>query len=331
VTENRRVVPLLAVDEELGSLLAPERLAMARADLLVRVLSLAVGEWDTSRLDAADPSHLGLLVTEGIIAREVVMADTVSTELLGPRDVVRPWHLDEGTELLRNSVRWQVLAPATLALLDRRCAAQIGRFPEINVALLDRVNRRAHRLATTQAISQLNRVDRRLLALFWHLAERWGRVAGDGMVVPMTLSHRMLGQLVGARRPTVSTALAELAENGQLERRDDGTWLIRGQPVGVPIERVEKVVPLRRRFVSAASEDEADEKSEVVPELELTPDTVTALRLAQIRATLQELRHNSDRQAEELRVVTSAAGDLCRRTEALRNQHSERRRAANGG
>src|SRR5918996_5895857 len=137
MTENRRVVPLLAVDEELGRLLPPERLAMARADLLVRALSLPVGEWDTGRLDAADPAHLGLLVTEGILAREVVMADTVSTELLGPGDVVRPWHLEEGTDLLQNSVRWQVLAPATLALLDRRCAAQLGRYPEINIALLD--------------------------------------------------------------------------------------------------------------------------------------------------------------------------------------------------
>jgi len=42
----------------------------------------------------------------------------------------------------------------------------------------------------------------------------------------MTLSHRMLGQLVGARRPTVTTALAQLAKDGELARRDDGTWLL---------------------------------------------------------------------------------------------------------
>jgi CRP/FNR family transcriptional regulator, cyclic AMP receptor protein len=328
MTETRRVVPLLATDEELGRLLPPDRLAMARADLMVRLLTLPVGEWDTTRLDAADPAHLGLLVTEGIVAREVVMADTVSTELLGPGDVLRPWHLDDAAELLRNSVRWQVLAPATMALLDRRCAAQLARYPELNVALLDRVNRRAHRLATTQAISQLNRVDRRLLALFWHLAERWGRVSGEGMLVPMTLSHRMLGQLVGARRPTVSTALAELAESGQLERRDDGTWLIRGQPVGVPIERVEKVIPLRRRFVATAAEHEYATEEPPASELEEAGTTVNALRIAQLRATLQELRQSSDRQAEELRLVTTAAGDLCRRTAELRGLHIDRRSSA---
>ena len=78
----------------------------------------------------------------------------------------------------------------------------------------------------TQAISQLHRVDRRLLALFWHLAERWGRMTADGVVLPMTLSHRMLGQLIGARRPTVPTALGELARRGDIRRCDDGTWLL---------------------------------------------------------------------------------------------------------
>jgi hypothetical protein len=66
--------------------------------------------------------------------------------------------------------------------------------------------------------------------LFWHLAERWGRVTGDGVIVPLALTHRILGQLVGARRPTVSTALSELAERGELVRRPDGSWLLRGDP-----------------------------------------------------------------------------------------------------
>jgi hypothetical protein len=35
---------------------------------------------------------------------------------------------------------------------------------------------------------------------------------------------------VGARRPTVSTALAELAEMGELTRRPDGSWLLQGDP-----------------------------------------------------------------------------------------------------
>ena len=123
-----------------------------------------------------------------------------------------------------------MLSTVTLAVLDRRFAAEAARYPEITAALFDRMGERSLRLATTQAISQLTRVDRRLKALFWHLAERWGRVSGDGVVVPLALTHRILGQLVGARRPTVSTALSELAEREELVRRPDGSWLLRGDP-----------------------------------------------------------------------------------------------------
>src|SRR5205814_3835432 len=70
-----------------------------------------------------------------------------------------------------------------------------------NSMLLDRLNDRLERLATMKAIAQLNSVDRRLTALFWHLAERWGRVTPDGVVVPLVLSHRLLGDLIGGPPP----------------------------------------------------------------------------------------------------------------------------------
>jgi CRP-like cAMP-binding protein len=246
---ERQLSQLLELDPELGQLLEGERLSAARRDLQVLVHTLHEGPWDASRLAGASPDHIGLLVLDGVLAREVLVSDTISTELLGPGDVVRPWRLHEGDALLQHSVRWNVLTRSRVALLDRRFAAQLGRYPEVNAAVIDRINERALRLAVTQAISQLNRVDRRLLALFWHLAERWGRMTPDGVAIPMTLSHRMLGQLVGARRPTVSTALGELAKAGELVRRDDGTWLLTGEPIGFPTEAVERMVPMRRRLL----------------------------------------------------------------------------------
>src|SRR5262249_41075196 len=156
---------------------------------------------------SAHPEHVGLLVLDGVLAREVLIADTVSTELLGTGDLVRPWRISEDAALLAIEVRWTALADVRLAVLDRRFAGRLVRFPEINAMLLDRLADRTQRIAVSQAISQLNGVDRRLLALFWHLAERWGRMTGQGVAIPMTLSHRVLAQLVGARRPTVSTAL----------------------------------------------------------------------------------------------------------------------------
>ena len=124
---------------------------------------------------------------------------------------------------------------------------------------------RAERLATTQAISQLTRVDRRVLALLWHVAERWGRVTPDGVVVPLTLSHRMLGQLVGAHRPTVSTAVRLLARTGELSRRPDGSWLLSGEPMGLqPAGDAGRVVPMRRRLLAGREGQSAVKRKESV-------------------------------------------------------------------
>jgi CRP/FNR family cyclic AMP-dependent transcriptional regulator len=246
---EHRIAALLDLDPDLGHLLESDRFAAAQRELRVAIHTLDTGPWDAARLSGASSDHIGLLILDGVVAREVLVYDTVSTELLGPGDVVRPWRLQQVSGLLRHSIRWNVLTRSRIGLLDRRFAGQLGAYPEVTSAIIDRVNERAMRLAVTQAISQLNRVDRRLLALFWHLAERWGRMTPEGIALPMTLSHRMLGQLIGARRPTVSTALAELAREGHLVRRDDGTWLLTGGPVGLPEPDIEKLVAARRKLL----------------------------------------------------------------------------------
>ena len=223
-------VRLLEADPDLGGLLTGTRREEAERELVVRVHKLGVGVWDVSRLEGAGADHVGLLLLDGVIAREVIVADHVSAELLGPGDLVRPWQDATKADLLPVDVLWSILSPSSFAVLDRRFAGELARWPEVTAALFERLSERSLRLGTTQAISQLTRVDRRLKALLWHLAERWGRVSGDGVVVPLALTHRILGQLVGARRPTVSTALGELAERGELVRRVDGSWVLRGSP-----------------------------------------------------------------------------------------------------
>src|SRR3954465_9340742 len=224
------MVRLLDVDPDLGGLLNQTRREQAERELVVRTHRLPVGPWDVSPWPGPPPAPVGLLIIDGILSRELVVADHVSAELLGPGDLVRPWQPTSRTGLLPVDAVWTVLSPLTVAVLDRRFAAEMTRYPEITAALFDRLSERSLRLATTQAISQLTRVDQRLKALFWHLAARWGRVSGDGVIVPLALTHRILGQLVGARRPTVSTALSELAEREELTRRPDGSWLLRGDP-----------------------------------------------------------------------------------------------------
>ena len=36
--------------------------------------------------------------------------------------------------------------------------------------------------------------------------------------------------MVGARRPSVTTALGQLMARGAIERRADGAWILRGDP-----------------------------------------------------------------------------------------------------
>src|SRR5205085_10002328 len=96
---------------------------------------------------------------------------------------------------------------------------------QLVMSLLARAQRRIDHLAFCQSVTQLKRIDDRVLAMLWHLAERWGHVATDGIVVvELSLTHRALGRLVGAQRPSVTTALGTLARGGLLDRTEDGAW-----------------------------------------------------------------------------------------------------------
>jgi CRP/FNR family cyclic AMP-dependent transcriptional regulator len=253
-----RTAALLDLDPELGAELTAERFAIARSQLMVRVMRLPRGEWGCDNLASISPQNVGLLTIAGVIAREVLLEDTVSTELLGPGDVLRPWTREGDSQLLQQQVRWQILADAQVAVLSRATGIALARFPEINAAVVERVCARAHRLATMQAISHVNSVERRLQALFWHLAERWGRVTTDGVVVPLAFSHRLLGELVGARRPTVTTAIHTLERDGKLMRRADATWLLTGEPTGTPATEVRRVIAHRRRLLCEQPHDTPD-------------------------------------------------------------------------
>jgi CRP-like cAMP-binding protein len=307
---THRTVPLLEVDPDLGQLLAPERRASAERELLVTLTPLRPGTWDAARLEETDPGHVGLLVLEGMMAREVVVADNVSTELIGPGDLIRPWRLEADPHLLPHAIRWTVLTPMRLALLDRAAALRLARYPEIGAVLIDRLNVRAQRLAVAQAISQVNRVERRLLALFWHLAERWGRVTATGVVVPLDLSHRVIGQLIGARRPTVSSALGELAHRGELLRRRDGTWALTGEPIAVPQPDAPASVPPRRRVLREPADQPAGSAAPVPPAL---ASPTPADRTAQLRTHVERLREATELEAERLQA-------LCGELMALRQQ-----------
>lgn len=92
-------------------------------------------------------------------------------------------------------------------------------------ALVIRGADQARHALLQQAISQLARVEDRLLALMWSLADSRGIVREDGVYVPLTLTHQTLAQMIGARRPTVTLGLKTLNKRGVLTAYGKG-WLL---------------------------------------------------------------------------------------------------------
>lgn len=123
-----------------------------------------------------------------------------------------------------------MLEPTRMAVLDHGLVVRMAPWPQLGLELFARGTRRAHALAVALAIAHHPRVDDRLRLTLWHLAERWARVRPDGIAVPLPLSHQRLADLVGAHRPSVTTAMWDLARSGALSRGDDGVWVLHGAP-----------------------------------------------------------------------------------------------------
>ena len=121
---------------------------------------------------------------------------------------------------------WVAVQPVTLAILDDRFLRAAQHWPRLISGLTERMALQHEATLIQLGIAQQPRVEDRLVMLFGALAERWGRVAPDGIVIPLTLTHEALGRLVGARRPTVTLALRDLRAKGRLSRRPEGGWLL---------------------------------------------------------------------------------------------------------
>lgn len=227
------VVHVLAEDTRLGAHLTADELSAATQHLVAAELRLPEGPWDAAEWIGGAPGDLGLLVLDGSLCRDVHVGRHGCTELLGPGDLLRPWDGDDGPAApIRHDARWRVADAARLAVLDARFAAVAGGFPPVVSELLSRTLRRSRDLAVLLAVAAMPRLDARLLAALWHLADRWGRVGHDGTLLPLRLTHETLAGLVGAQRPSVTTALRSLERRGAVRRDAGGGWLLLGDPPG---------------------------------------------------------------------------------------------------
>jgi CRP/FNR family transcriptional regulator, cyclic AMP receptor protein len=280
-----RAGSLFDADPELAELLDARQLVDARVRAIVPVADLSAGLWPAERLGRGTAQPFALMVVEGIMLRELLLAGSTATELLGPGDLVDFGGSDDA--LLPSQARWSVPETARIMVLDDRLLAILRTWPGVARVLLSRAVKRERRLATHRAIAQLPRVDLRLLTFFGHLAERWGRVAPTGVVIPLHLTHETLGRLIGARRPTVSLALKELAEENQLERRRDGAWLLRYE--ALESLGAHKAIPTGWHPAEARPVDPPEEEPEIG---RATAPGVAASDVAALRARIDALRQD---------------------------------------
>jgi CRP/FNR family cyclic AMP-dependent transcriptional regulator len=203
-----------------------EHFDRVRRGLRVSVTKIAAGRRELSTLVGSG----GFLILDGIVVCRLMLAGTVSVEPLGPGDVVLPAtsEIDGGT--LPAVQTFTAAGPLRVALLPDSLPGLLARTPGLASAFLERSQRRGERARVLHAIATVTRVDVRILALLWHLAGRWGRVTPEGVMLRAPLTHRLLAELIGARRPTVTTALGQLERTGSLSRRQGDLWLLHGEP-----------------------------------------------------------------------------------------------------
>ncbi len=210
---------------ELHDALPRERRALARQTLRARTMLLRRGRWDAMLDTPCIEGGAGFLILEGALVRCVTAAHRTSGELLGPGDLMRPDHDPYDEDPLFTSY-YRPVSEVRLAVLDARFTRAAALVPELTPALVAAMTRRAGAVARQLVIVQSQSVEARILTTLGYLAERWGVVTVDGVVLPEFLSHGTLALLLGARRPSVTSAMVRLDARGEVQRRADGRWLL---------------------------------------------------------------------------------------------------------
>ena len=235
-----RLVQLLREDPDLAEDMSPDTRELATEWVRVRTFRVPKGPW---KPPAVDHGATGLLLLEGLMVRTLRLGRVSSYEVVGPTDIIRPWEDDLIPNLVPTSTDWRVLEQARVGLLDTRTTELIGRWPELSAAVGGRLLRRSRSLAFLMAAQHFVRVEDRLLATLWHLASRWGRVSLQGTVVPFRLTHEMLASIIGAQRPTTTTAIHSLGRQGRLARDERRHYVLLGEPPDWRKERVPVIQP----------------------------------------------------------------------------------------
>lgn len=227
-----RPVRLLDEDPDLYEAAPAEHRARAADTCLAPGMVVEGGTWNPELADPAQGA-IGLLVLNGLVLRRLGIGGRFGAELLGTGDLLRP--ADSTDSSMATTTAWRVIGQMQVAVLTAGVAERLARFPSLTGALVAKALSRSRRLVVMMAIVHHPRVELRVHMLLWHLADRWGRVRGEGVLVPLRLSHSVLADLTAAQRPSVTGALRRLYEKGLVRQLEEG-WLLCGDPPGEVLE-----------------------------------------------------------------------------------------------
>lgn len=313
-------IPLLDASMELGRYLSDDEHAEVRR-VSLPVLTVGAGALDVPAL-FAEHDAFGAIVLEGLVMYALRIGEQTGIQLLGPGDL-----LISRSELLPDWMtdhQVRTNGPVRLGMFGNDLLAAVYRWPRLTSGVYASLGDRLGRLTAQLVICQLPRVDERVLAMFWLLAESWGHVTPHGVRLPLTLTHETLGALVGARRPTVTLALRKLTEEGALLHQDSGWLLLKRPPESA--EAASKIPPPAMADLTLGRWAAA---SAPAPAPAAAPAPDPRLAYAELRDTVRRLRaqHDSDRQqvdeqlqrARSERVRMSAMRDRIR-DQALRHR-----------
>lgn len=278
-------IRLLAAAPDLGDFLSPEE-RQAAEQIALPAVRLA-GPFEISELLGSEKAFAAI-VLDGMLLRQLRIGEQPTLRIFGPGELLATGTAPISMLLLQSECR--AVDPTHVALLGIEFLAGAHRWPRLIAGLQGRMADGQERLATQLAICQLPRVQDRILAMLWLLAESWGRVTSAGTTLSLSLTHEALGALVGARRPTVTLALRELSDRGALVHQDR-SWLLLEPPPAPP---------------AAASDVEAPQilRDSASPwTVEEPPPGIDLETHEMLRETLARLREDHRRNAEQHRAI----------------------------
>jgi CRP/FNR family transcriptional regulator, cyclic AMP receptor protein len=315
MTRQSDRVPLLDARPDLAHLLTADEIVELKA-VSLPVIEVERGPLEFDELLTVRRAF-GATILDGVVSASLAIGEHAGIHLLGPGDLLfstgDPWPLWLGESELRAS------SPVRLGCFGNELLTAAHRSVRLVQGLYVWIGDQLQRLTAQLVICQLPRVEDRVMAMLWLLAESWGHVTPNGVRLPLTLTHETLGALVGARRPTVTLALRKLTGEGALVAQDSGWLLVRPPPQAVekPTKHVpaEAIMP-HSLWATATAPAPAPAPEYTLAHAELL-DTVRRLReqhtidVEHVRSRLTRVR--SDRLRNSARREQIAAEALRRR------------------